>query len=227
VDGPSQGVTRVSIREEDPLNYRSLPDALTDHIRRSIINGVLAAGDRLVETEWAARFRVSRATVRQALARLQAERLVELRPRRGAVVTRMSREAAMEVNEARGLLEAFAARDAVRNLTAADIEAMAATAQAMAEALAQGDVVGLVELDCRFHGCIVEHCHNRRIVDLWHGLDAQIGALLSSTLEVRRLTPERVKTRHLSLLGVLERRDPDLAEAEVRSHYMDIWPEEE
>lgn len=212
---------------EDPLGYRSLPDAVTDHLRREIINGGLATGERLVETEWAARFQVSRATIRQALARLQAERLVEQRPRRGVVVTRMSREAAMEVNEARGLLEAFAARDAVRRLTEAEFGGMAAIARAMADALMGRDVLRLVELDCAFHGHVVEHCHNRRIVDLWHDLDAQIGALLSSTLEVRRLTPERVMERHLSLLASLRRGDPDLAEAEVRTHYIDVWPAEE
>ncbi len=208
------------------VEYRSLPDTVTDHLRRAIINGVLASGARLVETEIATRFQVSRTVVRQSLMRLESERLVEVRPRRGAVVTRMSREAAMEVNEARGVLESWAARDAVRTLSAADLGEMRDSAAAMARALEEGDVFALVALDGAFHGRIVEHCRNRRIFDLWHSLDGQIGALLSSTLQVRRLSPGRVSRYHLDLVSVLSSGDSDLAEREVRRHYTEVWPED-
>lgn len=211
---------------DDPLGYRSLPDALTDRLRRAIINGELGQGERLIEQDLARTFQVSRSTVRHALLRLETEHLVEVRPRRGAVVVRMSQAAASEVNEARALLEAEAARDLAGRLGDEERRSMADAAQAMADALGAHDVMRLVELDVAFHTVIARHCHNPRMFALWRSMDAEIGALLTSTLEMRRLSPASVTARHLELLQAIATGPADAAARAVRVHYVDIWPED-
>src|SRR5581483_5444675 len=83
-----------------PVTHRSLPDTVLFELRRTIVNGHLAAGTRLVEMDMAEQLQVSRATLRQALRQLEFEGLVEVRPRRGVVVAQMSSEVALEVCQA-------------------------------------------------------------------------------------------------------------------------------
>jgi DNA-binding GntR family transcriptional regulator len=213
-------------KELAPVMYRSLPETVTDRLRRAIINGELPAEERLVESDLAARLGVSRATVRQAIRQLEVERLVEIRPRRGAVVSRMSRADATAVCEARGLLEGFLARSACCRLDDDAFLELGALAAEMGTALEAGDVFRVVELDIAFHELIASRGQNRRVYELWSVLNSQVGALLSSTVEFRRMTPEQVVLRHELLCKALKQKDPDRAERAVRSHYVDVWPDE-
>src|SRR5947209_3181840 len=100
-----------------PVESQSLADSVLVQLRKAIINLDVAPGDRLVEMELAEQFAVSRATIRQALLQLRFEGLVDMRPRRGVVVTRMSSRTARDVCTVRGLLEGWAARTACSVLT--------------------------------------------------------------------------------------------------------------
>src|SRR5437763_16479115 len=93
-----------------PVQSPSLADSVLLELRKAIINRDLAPADRLVETELAEQFAASRATIRQALLQLRFEGLVDMRPRRGVVVTRMSSLAARYGCTVRGLLSGAAAR---------------------------------------------------------------------------------------------------------------------
>ncbi len=205
--------------------YLSLPDTVTEQLRTAIINGDIPPGQRLLEAALAEEFDVSRSIIRAAIARLETERLVEVRARRGAVVIQMSREESMEVCEARALLEWFAAQAAVQKLTAADLAEMRSCAQDMADAFGSKDMMSFVQLDNAFHRKIAACTGNRRVFGLWESLDAQLGALLSSTADVRRLTPDIVRQRHLRVVEAIETRDVQLVETVLRRHYVDIWPD--
>jgi len=210
-----------------PVAYKSLVDTVTERLRRAIVNGDVVAGQRLLETELAESFNVSRATVRQALLHLKNEDLVEMRPRRGAVVARMSREDSMQLCETRCLLESFGLKEALANLTADDLASMRRTAMAMGKALEDGDIMSLVELDDTFHRTIACQTANRRVKGLWLSLSPQMAALLSSTIEIRQLTPVKVAQRHLSVVDALETRDVPTAQAELVAHYTGIWPSDQ
>src|SRR5204862_8138845 len=122
----------------------------------------LPPGERLLEMDLAAQFDVSRAVIRQALQQLSFEGLVEVRPRRGAVVTRMSSTAARDVCTVRGLLEGWAARTACATLAEEALQRMRAIGEQMGECLHQGDIYRVVELDIRFHSFITESDPNQR-----------------------------------------------------------------
>ncbi len=205
--------------------YLSLPDTVTEQLRAAIINGDVLPGQRLLEAALAEEFDVSRSIIRAAIARLETERLVEVRARRGAVVIQMSREESMEVCEARALLEGFAAQAAVQKLTPEDLAEMRSCAHDMGDALGAKDMMSLVRLDNTFHRKIAVCTDNRRVFGLWESLDAQLGALLSSTTDVRRLTPEIVRQRHLHVVEAIETRDVQLVEMVLRRHYVHIWPD--
>jgi DNA-binding GntR family transcriptional regulator len=204
----------------EPVKLQSLSDVVLSDLRRAIVNGKLMPGEHLVETELANQFHVSRAIMRQALRELSFAGLVEIRPRRGAVVTRMSSAVARDVCTVRGLLEGWAGRSACHTLTMADMRRMRAICDEMAECLAEGDVYGVVTLDIEFHTFICESDRNERLYTYWSSLNASHGALISSRLEHHKYAPAIFAGLHIGIHDVLARGNPDEAERAIRLHYM-------
>jgi DNA-binding GntR family transcriptional regulator len=137
---------------------RLLRDEAYEGIRDAIILGELAPGSVLREADLAERLGVSKAPVREALARLVGEGLVE---RKAQSYTRVS---ALDVDEVRGalfvvrLLQVAAARDAV--LDAEGLARMRAANDRFAQAVAAGDVLAAMDADDALHGELVAACGN-------------------------------------------------------------------
>ena len=81
-----------------------------DEIRDAIISGRIEPGTRLIERELCEALKISRASVREVLRRLEAERLVSVEPRRGPIVMVLSVEEAGEIYEIRAMLESLVIR---------------------------------------------------------------------------------------------------------------------
>lgn len=99
-----------------PLGKSHLPlcDLIADKLRKNILSGGFKVGERLVEDRLAQEFAVSRNPVREALRALATEGLVELTPRCGATVARVSTQEVAEMIEVRAVLEGLNARLAAR-----------------------------------------------------------------------------------------------------------------
>lgn len=131
-----------------PTNGASLPslgdrptikDEIYAALRERIVFGEIRPGDRLVETDLAARFGVSKTPVREALLTLEAEGLVTLRPHRGGVVSPLSVAEYRDLQFVRDALE-FGATDAViASMTAADFAAAEAHLAEMGSAFRAND----------------------------------------------------------------------------------------
>src|SRR3954464_7514575 len=91
-------------------------------IREAILDGELAAGERLKEDELARRLDVSRTPVREALRRLEAEGLVVVEPQRGATVRSYAPEELDDMYRLRAVLEGYAARRAAERISEADLD---------------------------------------------------------------------------------------------------------
>jgi DNA-binding GntR family transcriptional regulator len=210
----------------EPVCYPSLADSVLAEVRRAIINGKVPPGERLVETDLAEQFQVSRATIRQALAQLRFEGLIDIRPRRGAVVTRMSHEAARDVCTVRGLLEGWAARSACVLLTEEQLQTMRSMGMRMGECVRLGNVYEVMEIDIELHSLICRCDPNAYLFERWQSLNALHGALLASRLAYYNYDPVGIVERHHDLIDVLATRVPDAAEEAVRSHYIGPFQED-
>ncbi|MGH2389645.1 MAG: GntR family transcriptional regulator [Chloroflexota bacterium] len=204
----------------EPVKQQSLSDAVLTDLRRAIVNGKLRPGEHLIETELANQFHVSRAVMRQAFQELSFAGLVEIRPRRGAVVTRMSSDVARDVCTVRGLLEGWAGRAACRSLTDPEKRRMRDICDEMAVCLEQGDIYGVATLDIEFHGMICRADPNQRLFSSWSSLNTLHGALISSRVGIHHYEPAAFAALHTSLCDVLEGGDPDQAERAIRLHYL-------
>lgn len=180
-----------------------------DALQEAIVGAEIPAGGVVNEGEWADRLGMSRTPIREALSRLVQEGLVERVPHRGTFVRGASLEDLREVYQLRVVLEALAAKEAVRRLSDTEILETEEAWAALSRSLAAGDTpdyetVG--RLDNAFHAMIVSHCDNARLRVIMQGLNQEV---LRYQLLMARLLGDVNTTvaQHLALTQLLKERD--------------------
>lgn len=192
-----------------------------DAVREDIASGRLAPGQRLVEADLAEQYGVVRSGVRAALLDLSAEGLVERIPQRGSRVRTLSLEEAIEVTEARMVLESLCAAKAAARITERGIVDLRALGDRMATAVADGDDLGYAELDDALHRLIRELSGQQTATTIIERL---------RVLNIRhhfRMTrlPRRAQTSldaHLQIITAIADRDPEAASAAMTKHLSDV-----
>jgi DNA-binding GntR family transcriptional regulator len=106
-----------------PAETRSLADNVVERLRRAILAGHFAPGERLREEQHAAALAVSRGPIREAFGQLGREGLVQRRRHRGVVVSRLSERDLAEVYSLLVALEAVALRWAARRSSCSSFHA--------------------------------------------------------------------------------------------------------
>lgn len=188
-----------------------------ERLYQAILRGEFQPNERLIEMDLAQLYNVGRAAIRTTLARLEQDGLVEREPNRGARVRAISEEEAVETLEARAVLEGLAARYAARNVTDADIADLRAIVGEMEARLAEGDLLGISEGNTRLHSRLLQIANNKTVTRLIERLHAQhIRSQFRLILVPGR--PPRSVAEHRAIVEAVASRDPDAAEAAMRSH---------
>lgn len=133
---------------------------LRDEIENAIISNTFGPGTRLDEVQLATRFGVSRTPVREALMQLNAIGLVEIRPRRGAVVIDPGPHRIFEMFEVMAELEGMAGSLAARRLTEEDRAAILAAHGDCERSCLAGDTDAYYYDNERFHKAIYAASHS-------------------------------------------------------------------
>jgi DNA-binding GntR family transcriptional regulator len=218
-------VTPVRAREraKPPIAAAKQTDADDAYVelRRHIRTGALAPGERLVETEIADRLGLGRNAVRTSLARLEQDGLVERAPYRGARVRVIGETEAVEILEARAVLEGLAARYAARRATPRDVKALRAILLRMRQRLAAGDLLGLSELNAELHRRILATARLPMVAKLIDDLKTQnVRHQFRTVLAPGR--PPRSLREHRAIVDAIAGGDPDAAEATMREHLAQV-----
>lgn len=132
-----------------------IKDVIYQELRERIVFGGFSPGDRLVESELAARFGVSKTPVREALLTLEAEGLVLLRPHRGAEVSRLTIEEWSDLIFLRDAVEIGALDEIVAAMTDAHFAQAEAALLEMEDAWAEHDYRRYRRAQRQLHGVIV------------------------------------------------------------------------
>jgi len=110
MSSPETGKSIKIERQAAPLRQQVL-----EALRRAIVSGRLAPGQRLTERELIEMMGVSRTVIREALRQIEAEGLIEIIPNKGPVVRALSTEEARDLYRIRAVLEGLAARLCAEN----------------------------------------------------------------------------------------------------------------
>lgn len=128
----------------------------TEKLRSEILDGTFSPGERLTEIALAERYSVGRGSIRSALVELRAEGLVDIEANRGAMVRRISLEEAIEVAEARQVLEALLAARAAHSDDSGAKQSLLEIVEEMGDAVAAKDNARYSALNRALHGRIWE-----------------------------------------------------------------------
>jgi DNA-binding GntR family transcriptional regulator len=176
---------------------------------------------RLDEKRLAAELGISRTPVREALARLEHEGLVEIQPRRGVRVVRKSRSEIVEMIVAWAALESMAARLACERASESEIGSLRKMLSGFEDGRVRARLNEYSVMNLRFHSRIIELGHSQLIAKLADGLFVHVRAIRRHTIgEDDR--PERSIADHLHIVEALEARAGELAESLVRDHALNL-----
>jgi DNA-binding GntR family transcriptional regulator len=146
-------------------------EKLASEIADAILTGVFAPGFRLDEQLLAQRYGVSRTPVREALRQLAATGLIEIRPRRGAAVARVTPDQLEALFVAMAEMEATCARLCAMRMTPIERRRLQSLHDdAMAELVQRGDPDAYAQANTSFHTLIYAGAHNDVLAEFTAGL---------------------------------------------------------
>ena len=193
----------------------NLPTPIYQQLINAIEKGDLRPGDRMLETELASRFGVSRTPIREAIRRLETDGLVVHKPRIGAVVRVLTQQEIVELYEMRIVLESTAAQMAAKHCSNAETRTLHDLNDQM---LAHSkDPFAVATLNRKFHTCIFNAARNRFLTQSYNSLSYSLILLGKTTLE----TDERVQNvyaQHEAIIGALISGDIEIASEVMRLH---------
>jgi DNA-binding GntR family transcriptional regulator len=203
------------------------PDSLRSHVERylreAIMEGRYKPGERLVERELCEVLQVSRPPLREALRKLEAEKLIINVLHKGPVVATISEQAARELYAMRALLEGFAIEAFTRLADDEQIVQLGAAVQGLHEAAGKSDRKGLLAAKTVMYDVILAGCGNSLVRDTLLSLLTRINLLratsfsgpdrlVKSLREIDHLY-ERIKARDAT--GAREAAHQHIANAEA------------
>jgi GntR family transcriptional regulator, gluconate operon transcriptional repressor len=165
-----------------PFAHKQLWESIADQLREEILDGRLPAGTRLVETDLADRFGVSRGPIRDALADLSRSGLAVDLPRRGTFVSSLTEHDLEEVYVIRRAIEEAAVPLAIARATDGDIADMMECLADAEAAYASGDLAVAWEADMAFHRTYCRLSGNGRLLALFDHLASQTVLLMRTAL---------------------------------------------
>jgi DNA-binding GntR family transcriptional regulator len=160
-------------------NGVALEQSIYDLVRRAIFEHRLPPGTHLPEETLAAIFGVNRQRIRRVLLRLAHDKMVDLRPNRGATVAQPSPKEARDLFTVRTALEELAIRELVGSLSAEHAARLAEHVAAERTAFEQGDRHTMIRLSGQFHILLASLTGNMVLEELIRGLVARSSLLLA------------------------------------------------
>ena len=203
--------------EEQLIIQKPLSELIAEQLKRSIWNKELQFGERLLETELALKFDVSRSTIREALRILEVEELVVSQARKGTYIAEFTDKDLEEIAEVRGMIESRAFIQALTFLTETNFKYLENLTKQMELAAGKENWNELFDLDVQFHDYVVRLSGNSRIMKIYDSLQVQIRTVLMQ-LDQYYSSPQAFYQEHKELLKALKTKDVPTVEKRVQIH---------
>jgi DNA-binding GntR family transcriptional regulator len=195
----------------------SAADQAYVHTKQRILDGEYAQGRLIGEGEVSDAVGVSRTPVREAFLRLEAEGMLQLYPKRGALVVPISAADVEDVMETRQLLERFAVTRVIElelDLSSRLTEVIAAQERHAAA----GEAVAFVDADREFHRVFVAATGNAIVIRTHDSLRDQQNRMGLAAMSAGSDRMRRILDQHREIVDAVERRDADTAASLIDRH---------
>ena len=191
-------------------------DEIYERIYNAILEHRLPPGTKLVEERLAEIFGTSRARIREVLARLAHEQIVELFPQRGAYVAKPSAEQARDVFEARRLIEPAVVRRLIETLTPEKLTRLRQHQELELDARRRDDKRAVIRLSGEFHSVAAELAGNSALARNMRELSV-LTCLMIFLYDAPTATSCRAD-EHSQIIEAIGKRDAARAERLMLQH---------
>ena len=178
---------------------RTIPEQVADRLGLAIVNGQLRAGHRLIESDLATEFGISRGPIREAIRILQRRRLVDLQPRRGAYVRAISLKSIADLFNARMALSMLAVRSFALEPIESYIATLSRRVTEMRALVRSGDPIIFAGVTTRAVKTIARGSGNDLVVELLTDLADQTvwTTIWKSALDYQTRSIRQASTDHM------------------------------
>jgi DNA-binding GntR family transcriptional regulator len=193
----------------------SLAEQIARHVGRQIVTGDLVEGERIQELRIANELNVSRGSVREALLILERRHLIEIYPRRGAVVSEMSAQQIRSLFEIIALLLGLIARRASDNWRQHDVEPFTSLLDKLQNVARQGDIEAFYEGSFEFFHLSCRFAMNNYIEEMLEDLQPALQRSYYLALHTNKRELQEAHTHFKSIVEAILMRKGDQAAALV------------
>jgi DNA-binding GntR family transcriptional regulator len=213
---------KTSLRSSSParLQRENTHDEIYEKIYVAILEHRLHPGTKLVEERLAEIFNVSRARIREVLARLSHEQIVELYPQRGAYVAKPTIEQALDVFEARRLIEPAVLKRLIETLTPEKLARLRQHQELELDARRRDDKRTVIRLSGEFHALAAELAGNTALARSMRELSV-LTCLMIFLYDAPTSTSCRAD-EHSQIIDAIAKRDSARAERLMLEHLQHI-----
>ncbi len=210
-----------SIAQLPHLSHANINEKVYDLLRERILSKAFAPGQRLNVREIGDQLGVSRTPLKDALSRLAAEGLIEIRPRSGTYVTAPTLNDIEDLLDVRRVLEERAVELALQRVGPAELAHMRAIVAELRELVSQPDWGPIyqrhVELDRELHRLIVSSSGNDQLRRVWEQVSVHVQI---ARMRYRSASSQldQAQAEHEALLAAFERGDVEGAQGAIRQH---------
>lgn len=207
-------VTALALVQPETLRAQ-----VENNLRQAIVCGQLKAGEKLVERELCEMLGVSRPSLREALRRLEAEKLIVIVPHRGPEVASITLAEARDLYALRGLLEGFAAHEFARTASDAEIKSLARAVRRLSDAGGKNLTAAVLQAKAEFYQILLKGSGNALVGEILGGLLARVSLLRATSLMMPNRLPRSLEEIN-ALLLCIQARDAKGAQKMARKHVL-------
>lgn len=201
----------------------TLGEIALESLRASILSGKFAAGERLIEATLAEELGISRGPLREAMAQLETDGLIENVPRRGKYVVVFTTRTVDEHYGLRKVLETYAVQLLIRSNSQAKTNSLERAWRRLRDAAEAGDGMRLALADLNFHGTIYQLAGDDLLARVWREtLAGRLRLLVNFTSHTHAPIGEEVEN-HRRILDTISQGDLETAQLEVDRHIHESW----
>lgn len=214
---PASAIQQIRQRRE-----RTLTTIVRDEIAHLIAAGELKGGDRVNESELAARLGVSRGPVREACRSLEEAGLLVSAVNLGVFVREMTLEDARQLYEVRGALSGLIGRLAAQHMTDDAYGQLEKLVKSMESAAGRGDISRYYPLNLQFHDLLMQLADNQVLATMYLSTVNQTHLFRRRGL-VHRGSLQASNDEHRTILKAMARRDAAAAAQALEAHVAGGW----
>ena len=204
---------------EEIGTHLSLKDRVYEYMKKQIITGKLEPNKHLREAELSNLMKISRAPIREALNMLEKEGFVKIIPRKGAVVSSISKEEVESIWEIRSLLEPYAARTAAKECLDNELNKLENKLNKLQKE--PGDFSNFMQSDLELHELLYKYLKNKMLKETIVMVRQMALRILNFAEGKLALSNEFANSdiqEHLQIIEALKARDSERASASVFVH---------